>query len=68
VHLRLTQARRLLVSSDATLDDLAARLGYSSGFHLSTAFKAAYGISPNRWRTQMRSGRVQAPLVIKTKK
>jgi len=56
VHLRLTQARRLLAASDSTLDDLAARLGFSSGFHLSFAFKQAYGVSPDRWRRKMRSG------------
>ena len=68
LHLRLTQARRLLVSGDATLDNLAARLGFSSGFHLSAAFKAAYGISPNRWRIQMRTGRVRAHPGSKTRK
>ena len=68
VHLRLTHARRLLVSSDATLDDLAARLGFSSGFHLSAAFKAAYGISPNSWRIKMRTDSVRAHPVVKTKK
>ena len=67
VHLRLTQARRLLAGSDATLDDLAARLGFSSGFHLSAAFKSAYGVSPYRWRVQMRAGRGRAhPLIEPT--
>ena len=56
VHLRLTQARRLLAGSDATLDDLAARLGFSSGFHFSAAFKQAYGVSPDRWRRKMQAG------------
>lgn len=53
LHLRLMQARRLLAGTDATLDDIAARLGFSSGFHLSAAFKQAYGISPNRWRREL---------------
>jgi len=56
VHLRLSQARRLLAASDATLDDLASRLGFSSGFHLSSAFKQAYGASPDRWRRKMQAG------------
>ena len=50
IHLRLTRARRLLASSDAKLDDVAARVGFSSGFHLSIAFKQAYGQSPHAWR------------------
>ena len=56
VHLRLTHSRRLLAGSDATLDDLAARLGFSSGFHFSAAFKQAYGVSPDRWRRRMQAG------------
>lgn len=50
IHLRLTRARRLLASSDAKLDDIAARVGFSSGFHLSNSFKQAYGESPDAWR------------------
>jgi AraC-like DNA-binding protein len=50
IHLRLTRARRLLASSDAKLDEVAARVGFSSGFHLSFAFKQVYGQSPAVWR------------------
>lgn len=50
IHLRLTRARALMASSDATLDDIAAQTGFSSGFHLSTSFKQAYGTAPDRWR------------------
>lgn len=50
LNLRLAHARRALASGDATLDDLAARLGFSSGFHLSTAFKQATGVAPSHWR------------------
>ncbi len=53
LHLRVAAARRLLASSDATLDEVAARLGFSSGFHLSSAFKRAYGIAPEHWRQQL---------------
>lgn len=54
VQLRLSRARRLLASGDATLDDIASRLGFSSAFHLSSAFKQAFGISPQHWREQLR--------------
>lgn len=53
IHLRLKRARRLLASSDAKLDDIAARVGFSSGFHLSHSFKQAYGESPDTWRRKL---------------
>ncbi len=49
-RLRLTQARRVLGSGRIKLDDLAERLGYSSAYHLSAAFKKEFGISPRDWR------------------
>lgn len=50
LHLRLAQARRQLAGSDATLEEIAGRLGFSSAFHLSAAFKRACGTSPAAWR------------------
>jgi AraC-like DNA-binding protein len=50
LHLRLSRARRLLAASDAKLDDVAAAVGFGSGFQLSHAFKRAYGQSPATWR------------------
>jgi transcriptional regulator GlxA family with amidase domain len=46
----------MLTSSDAILDDIAARVGFSSGFHLSNAFKQAYGESPDKWRRTLMNG------------
>jgi AraC-like DNA-binding protein len=56
MHLRLTRAARMLASGDAKLDDIAARVGFSSGFHLSKAFKLAYGESPDQWRRKRMKG------------
>ncbi|MDO8545665.1 MAG: AraC family transcriptional regulator [Opitutaceae bacterium] len=53
LHLRVSRARRLLAASDVTLDELAARLGFSSAFHLSNAFKRVHGVSPDHWRRQL---------------
>ena len=57
IHVRLTRARRMLASGDAKLEDIAVRVGFSSGFHLSTAFKQAYGESPDKWRKSLANGR-----------
>jgi len=55
VHLRLTHARTLMASSHATLDDIAAQTGFSSGFHLSSSFKKTYGMAPASWRKALLS-------------
>ncbi len=56
LHLRLAQARRQLAGSDATIDEVAGRLGFSSAFHLSAAFKQAYGTAPALWRRRFSPG------------
>ncbi|MFT3782121.1 MAG: AraC family transcriptional regulator [Nibricoccus sp.] len=52
LHQRLDRARRLLSAGENTLEDIAARLGFSSAFHLSAAFKQAFGVAPDKWRRQ----------------
>lgn len=47
---RLAMAADLLRDTDATLDAVARRVGYGSGFALSTAFKRVHGISPREHR------------------
>jgi AraC-like DNA-binding protein len=53
LHLRLARARRVLAGGDVTLDALADELGFSSGFHLSSAFKRVFGVAPEHWRRRM---------------
>lgn len=55
LHLRLSRARRVLASSDATLDDIATQLSFNSSSHFSMAFKKAYGVSPAIWRRELES-------------
>jgi AraC-like DNA-binding protein len=50
LRLRLERAQRLLGSTPAKLEEIAAKLGFSSAFHLSAAFKARYGVAPAVWR------------------
>ncbi|MDV3123541.1 AraC family transcriptional regulator [Mycobacterium sp. 21AC1] len=47
---RLALAADLLRSSRATIASVARQVGYSTPFALSSAFKRAYGVSPNTHR------------------
>jgi AraC-like DNA-binding protein len=47
---RIDLAADLLQNSDTTIDAVARQVGYGSAFALSTAFKRARGISPQRHR------------------
>ncbi|MGW3497367.1 AraC family transcriptional regulator [Streptomyces sp. NPDC001020] len=53
---RLTLAADLLREPDMTLATVARRVGYSSGFALSSAFKRVRGISPQEHRDQAIAG------------
>ena len=47
---RLALAADLLRSSQSTIAAVAKQVGYSTPFALSSAFKRAYGVSPNTHR------------------
>jgi len=53
LRLRLDRARRLISVGDEKLDAIASRLGFSSAFHLSSAFKTAHGLSPTSWKRRL---------------
>lgn len=55
-HWRLALAADLLRDSGNTIAAVARRVGYSTPFALSSAFKRAYGMSPNAHRTLARPG------------
>ncbi|HUQ56064.1 AraC family transcriptional regulator [Lentzea sp.] len=47
---RLSRAAQLLRETDASLARIAPRVGYSTEFALSAAFRREYGVSPGRFR------------------
>jgi AraC-like DNA-binding protein len=47
---RLQRAMRLLAEQDATLETIAAAVGYGDAFSFSKAFKRAVGMSPGEFR------------------
>ena len=54
-ELRLALAASLLESTDDSLAELAARVGYTSEFAFSRAFKRQHGVAPGSFRRLRRS-------------
>ena len=54
--LRLERLKRLLISSDEPVKNLAVRCGFSSFHHLYRAFVRVEGIPPNQYRKRRRAG------------
>ena len=48
--LRITQALHLLENSDATVSEIADKVGFSYQCHFSTAFKQITGMTPTEYR------------------
>jgi AraC-like DNA-binding protein len=46
---RLESARLILLEENAKIGDVSDRLGYSSPYSFSRAFKEAYGVSPKKY-------------------
>lgn len=48
---KIERVKELLVYDELSLSEIADRLGYSSGAHLSNQFKKVTGLSPSHFRT-----------------
>ena len=53
LHVRLSRVCRFLLSSEATLEEIAFTVGFSSSSHLSAQFKKEYGLSPIHWKEKI---------------
>lgn len=51
-EVRIRRACELLRSSDRSIKEIAAHLGFSSTFHFSNQFSQSTGLPPTRWREQ----------------
>jgi AraC family transcriptional regulator of arabinose operon len=51
-RLRMARARQLLITSDATIADIAAAAGYTDAFYFSRQFSAVNHVSPRRFRAR----------------
>lgn len=55
--LRVREAQRLLARPDATVKEVATRLGFSSPFHLSSLFRRHVGVTASEWMRQQELAR-----------
>lgn len=51
-QLRLSEAAVLLNQSEESVSAIAARLGFASASHLSSAFRRQYGVTPSQYRAR----------------
>jgi AraC family transcriptional activator of pobA len=54
---RMTEARRLLATTDLTVEAVAARVGYQDAGYFTKRFRRSHGVAPLEWR---RAGRDDA--------
>ena len=54
--LRMQKAKKLLLDSQLSIKEIAARVGYPDPFHFSKSFKNAVGMSPAQFRDQRGDG------------
>jgi transcriptional regulator GlxA family with amidase domain len=54
-RLRMEEARRLLETSDASVKEVAARMGYDDPFYFSRVFKSVNQLAPSNYRMRNRS-------------
>ena len=57
VRRRLERACYLMITSSASLSEIALSVGYSNQTHLSRLFRQAFGQSPSSWRRDLESRR-----------
>ncbi|MEW9699415.1 response regulator [Paenibacillus sp. SI8] len=52
IHLRLEQAKQLLMNPKMKLADIAERIGYQDMRHFSQVFRKKYGVTPSEYRQE----------------
>ena len=48
--MKMREARRLLVTREYRVNEVASRLGFSSPFYFSRRFRTFFGVSPSQYR------------------
>lgn len=60
-RLRLARARQLLLTTDRTIAEIAAAVGYPDSFYFSRVFRCVNGISPSAFRAGERQEATRQP-------
>ncbi|MBQ6473755.1 MAG: helix-turn-helix transcriptional regulator [Victivallales bacterium] len=60
-ELRLAHARKLLLETDLTIDEVTVQCGYSSSTFFIAAFRRLFGVSPGRFRNRAQADRLANP-------
>lgn len=55
-HLRVDEAKRLLLTTNETVSEIASKVGYSNISYFSTVFRNQCGMSPIDWRSKATNG------------
>ena len=60
-RLRMARSRQLLITSEHSVAEIAAAVGYGDPFYFSRQFREVNGQSPREFRRQARAEAVTAP-------
>ncbi|ASA26272.1 hypothetical protein B9T62_10560 [Paenibacillus donghaensis] len=55
IRFRMNKAQELLLGTDATLQEIAQRVGYADSYYFSRLFKKVVGLSPSRFKDTVHS-------------
>lgn len=61
LHVRYTQAARLLQFGNCTIDEICYSIGVNDRFHFSRTFKRMYGVPPAQYRKHLREHAAAMP-------
>jgi two-component system response regulator YesN len=57
-QVRLEKAKVLLEDSFLSVKEIVTEVGMSDAGHFSRIFKAAYGVTPAKWRDQLKTAKL----------
>ena len=61
-HVRMDRAAEMLAGGQATVREVAARVGYRQPAQFAKAFRKRHGVTPSKYRSEVRSGARPTPL------